>query len=38
MLAVSRAELPPSEFVLQLREELICSDCAEHPDRVVVAP
>ena len=38
LLAVSRAELPQSEFVLQLREELICSECPEHPDRVVVAP
>ena len=38
LLAVSRAELPQSEFVLQLREELVCADCPEHPDRVVVAP
>ncbi len=38
MLAVSRAELPQSEFVLQLREELVCPDCPEHPDQVVVAP
>ena len=38
MLAVSRAELPQSEFVLQLREQLICPDCPEHPDQVIVAP
>ncbi len=38
LLAVSRAELPQSEFVLQLREELICADCPVHPDRVIVAP
>jgi hypothetical protein len=36
LLAVSRSELPPDEFVLTLREQLVCADCAEHPDQAVV--
>ena len=38
LLAVSRAELPTQPFTLQLREQPICSDCPDQPDRVVVDP
>ena len=36
LLAVSRAALPPSQFLLSLREQAICSDCSDHPDQTVV--
>jgi hypothetical protein len=35
-LAVSRAVLPPTEFRLTLREELVCPDCPDHPDQAIV--
>ena len=38
LLAVSRAVLPSSEFVFSLREQAVCADCPEHPDRMVVRP
>lgn len=36
LLAVSREVLPQSDFVLTLREALLCGDCPEHPDQIVV--
>jgi hypothetical protein len=36
VLAVRRTVLPPTEFTLTLRAELICPDCPDHPDRVLV--
>jgi hypothetical protein len=37
LLAVSRTVLPQPEFLLQLREQLICPECAEHPDQLLVS-
>ena len=36
VLAVSRSVLPQGEFRLTLREELMCSDCTDHPDQAFV--
>jgi hypothetical protein len=36
LLAVSRAELPGDQFTLTLREVLVCADCSDHPDQIVV--
>lgn len=36
LLAVSRSVLPPGSFVLSLREQPVCADCAEHPDQQVI--
>lgn len=38
LLAVSRAELPTTPFILSLRAQPICADCPEHPDQMVVDP
>lgn len=37
ILAVSRAALPAGDFVLTLREQLVCPDCSDHPDRELVS-
>jgi hypothetical protein len=36
LLAVARSALPAGQFRLTLREQLICADCPDHPDQVVV--
>jgi hypothetical protein len=36
LLAVRRDVLPQSDFVLSLRESLLCADCPEHQDQIVV--
>lgn len=38
LLAVSRAELPASQFTLSLRESLVCVECPDHADQIVVDP
>jgi hypothetical protein len=38
LLAVNRAVLPGQPFTLQLRDELVCPDCPEHPDRALIDP
>lgn len=38
LLAVESSQLPEQPFVLSLREQPICPDCADHPDQQLVAP
>ena len=38
LLAITRAELPSQPFAFSLREQPVCSDCAEQPDQTVVDP
>ena len=38
LLAVSRAVLPSSEFLFSLREQPVCAECPDQPDRIVVNP
>jgi hypothetical protein len=37
LIAVARDVLPAGEFVLTLRDQLICPDCPDHPDREIVS-
>lgn len=36
VLAVSRAALPAGEFMLSLRQDLMCFDCTDQPDQELV--
>ena len=38
LLAVTRTELPAEPFAFSLRQQPICADCSDHPDRMVVDP
>ncbi|MDQ3938540.1 MAG: hypothetical protein M3253_07645 [Chloroflexota bacterium] len=38
LLAVARSALPAEPFLLSLRDQPICPDCADHPDQLVVDP
>lgn len=36
LVAVARSVLPAGQFRLTLREQLICADCPDHNDQVLV--